>query len=339
MKVSQLRSKMSDQLLERRKESFDTNEGGLKFGSIIKGEGIQEWWCKEGEHLIDILPYIAGANNPEKKIKKGDVSDHATYYVHKNVGANDAMYVCPLTNFGNPCPICEHSKQLREDGAEDDVWKALKPKRMTVYNVIVYDDAKEENKGVQIWVVAHWNMERHLNILSQKPRGGGKVLFSHPDQGKSISFKRTGSGKDNTQYLGHNFQDREVDGVPYVIPDELLDSTYCLEEVVYVADYDEINSAFYGSKIRQTVKDVEPVVQQTGIGRAIRKPPVVEPEKEQPQEIPECFGLEIDKLSECSNCDVYNDCMVATEEQNEDLQPPQPEKPKQTARSRLNRSR
>jgi hypothetical protein len=335
MKVSQLRSKMSEQLLERRKESYATNEGGLKFGSIIGAEGVSEWWCKEGEHLIDILPYIAGANNPEKKIKQGDVSDHATYYVHKNVGANDGMFVCPLANFGKPCPICEYSKELREEGAEDDVWKALKPKRMTVYNVVVYDDAKEEAKGVQIWVVAHWNMERHLNVLAQKPRGGGKVLFSHPDQGKSISFKRAGSGKDNTQYLGHNFQEREVDGVPYAIPDELLDATYCLEEIVHVADFDEISAAFFGSKGNKGVKPVEEdeevvaeIVEIKTRGR-VAKP---KPEK------PECFGIEIDQIDDCSNCDLYDDCMVENEKEQPAPEPePEPEKPKTTLRGRLNR--
>jgi hypothetical protein len=248
-----------------------------------------------------------------------------------------------LANFGKPCPICEHSKELREEGAEDDVWKALKPKRMTVYNVVVYDDAKEEAKGVQIWVVAHWNMERHLNVLAQKPRGGGKVLFSHPDQGKSISFKRAGSGKDNTQYLGHNFQEREVDGVAYVIPDELLDATYCLEEIVHVADYDEINAAYYGSKAtkqtEETVAKDQPVERKSRL-RGSAPPP--EPETTN-QDIPECFGVEIDQISDCQNCDIYDDCMVEFENKNEPEKeptpPPEPEKPKTTLRGRLNRGK
>lgn len=337
MKASQLRSKMSEQLLERRKESYATNEGGLKFGSIIKdGVDVSEWWCKEGEHLIDILPYIAGANNPEKKIKKGEVSDHATYYVHKNVGANDAMFVCPLANFGKTCPICEHSKELKEEGVEDIVWQKLKPKRMTVYNVIVYDDAKEENKGVQVWIVAHWNMERHLNVLAQKPRGGGKVLFSHPDLGKSISFKRVGSGKDNTQYLGHNFQEREVDGVAYTIPDELLDATYCLEEIVHVAEYDEINSAYYGSKANKAEKEEEIDIPQETVKPRLRggKPvPVPTPE---PEKAPVCFGIEIDQIEDCGNCGLYDECMV--ENENNNIPPePEPEKPKPSLRGRLNR--
>ena len=334
MKVSQLRGKMSEQLLERRKESFSTNEGGRKFGSIIKSElDIKEWWCKEGEHLIDILPYIAGDGNPERKIKKGEISDHATYYVHKNVGAGDAMLVCPLTNFGKPCPICEHAKELREEGAEESVWKAIKAKRMTVYNVVVYDDDKEEKKGVQIWAVAHWNMERHLNILAQKPRGGGKILFSHPDQGKSVSFKRTGSQKDNTQYLGHKFDDRE-----YAIPDEILDSTYCLEEIVHIPDYDEIAAAFFGPKgVKQQVVEEEEE-EEVAEEKPKRSKSLRGAKKAQ---LPECFGLEIDQIDDCSNCDIYDDCMVEAEkaETGQEIEPePEPTPPpKQSLRGRLNR--
>lgn len=340
MKASELRSNLSNELLERRNESYATNEGGLKFGSIINDElGIKEWWCKEGEHLIDIIPYIAGEGNPAK-VKPGKWSDHATYYVHKNVGANDGMYICPLANFGKPCPICDHSKQLREEGVEDDVWKALKPKRMTIYNVVVYDDIKEEEKGVQIWVVAHWNMERHLNVLAQKPRGGGKVLFSHPDQGKSISFKRVGSGKDNTQYLGHNFQDREIDGQPYAIYDDILNSAYCLEEIVNTADYDEISSAYYG---RSAAKSQQEEITGTGSpapqGRLRGHVETKVAEKE--PEIPKCFGLEIDKIQSCNNCNIYDDCMVENEK-NRDVKEPEPEpvqqpKTRTTLRNRLNK--
>lgn len=335
MKASQLRSKMSEQLLERRKESYNTNEGGLKFGSIIKSDlDVQEWWCKEGEHLIDIIPYIAGDNNPERKIKKGEISDHATYYVHKNVGANDAMLVCPAANFGRPCPICEHSKELREEGVEDEVWKAVRPKRMTVYNIVVYDDDKEEKKGVQIWVVAHWNMERHLNVLAQKPRDGGKILFSHPDLGKSIAFKRTGSQKDNTQYLGHKFDDR-----PEPIADEILDSAYCLEEIVHIPEYDEIAAAYYGSKVAKTPvtappvveEEEEPVVEEKPRRGRLRPKPVVK------AELPECFGLEIDRIDECQECNEYDDCMKKAEELEQEQVPEPTPPPKSTLRSRLNR--
>lgn len=330
-----MRAKMSDQLLERRKESLDTNEGGLKFGSIIKEElGIKEWWAKEGTHTIDILPYVAGKGNPERKIKEGDISDHATFYVHKNVGANDAAVICPAANYNKPCPICEYAKELREQGRDDEA-KALRSKRVTLYNIICYDDNKEEDKGVQIWPIAHWNMERHLNVIAQKPRSGGKVLFSHPDDGKSVVFERKGTTKDNTQYLGHRFEERD-----YVIPDELLDQTYCLEEIVNILTYDEISEVFFGNKGKKVSEAVEEITEEKPrlrnrkpMAKAPEPEPEPEPEDDDP-DVPECFGLETDKLDECSDCKFIDEC-TAQYEINENEKEPEPEPEKPTVRKRF----
>ena len=83
--------------------------------------------------------------------------------------------------------------------------------------------------------------------ISKRPSRQGKeertVNFAHPVNGKSIVFTREKpkSEDDFDKYIGHAFDDRE-----YEIDDELLDAAYQLDEIVYLASYDEIKKEFFG---------------------------------------------------------------------------------------------
>jgi len=338
-----------DGLRKRTEESYkarDTFRRGI-FKEQLPDD-IVFWSCKEGEHLIDIIPYLAGPNDPITK--EGEPTYVLDIKVHQNVGPSEGVdFVCLAENFGRPCPICEHRKQLRSEGAEDELWKALYPKRRCIYNIICYDSAEEEEKGIQVWEVAWWFTERLFVELAKGPtvgrhrRGGddlGFIPFADPDEGRSIAFTRQGSGAQNTSYLGHRFVERD-----YIIEDEILEKAWVLDELIYVPTYDEVYDAYWGG---ESFKEAEPEVEnekedeipESRPSHRLRGRLVQNKEKEEEKEeekieddIPEpsvevsksddevpesdgnkCpgrgrFGIDTDMLDACEQCTVWEACV------------------------------
>jgi len=219
--------------------------------SVIKRDslpaGISTWRCKEGDHLLDILPFYAGPDFPidhetdKVSVDEGDPAYVLDIMVHNNVGPMKTPYVCPWENFKLPCPICEFMKATR---LEVDDWKLVKPSRKTFYLIWCHDTKEEQNKGIQLWEISHFSMEEKLSVIASLPKGGGAIEFAHPDEGMSVAFLRKGAGAKNTQYLGHRFVPREIK-----IPEKLLDMTFPVDSVIKMhPTYEEIETAFKGQK-------------------------------------------------------------------------------------------
>lgn len=342
-KMSERRKEAGDQLLKRTQESYDTRESSGKVQTIFKPElNIPSWYSGEGEHLLDIIPYIATKNYPDPRVKAGDIVYHLVAFVHYEVGAGDLAVICPMRTYHNQrkCPICEKQKELRNQGLEwdhPDV-KALEPKKRAIYNLVCYDTEKEEDKGVQVWDSAFWNFERHVVELAQKPRGGGFIAFSDPDAGKSVWFKRKGKKAKDTEYLGHKFEDRG-----YAIPDEILDSTFTLEDIIEVLDYDEIAELIKvkgeeaptagrqrGTRQQPSPEEAPPPEETAGRSRLRqRSKPPEEAQPQQEPDVPESvegditgkcpakggtFGEDFDKLDFCNKCPDWDNCSARAQQ-------------------------
>ncbi len=300
-KKGSMRDKLKGKLKDRTKESHNTRDsgGGMKnYFNADKMTEVSTWWAGKGDHIIDIIPYFAGENDPRND--EGEPAYILDIDVHRFVGPMDEMVVC-LEQFNTPCPICEESRRLNREGYDyKEHIKPLKPGRRAMYNVIVRDGGEGEKKGVQIFEIAHWFMEKHLAKIAKDPRGGGFTIFSDPDDGKSISFERTGTGAESTGYSGHRFVDR-----PEVITDEELEAALCLDELVEIKTYEEVYEIFFGKK---ATSEDEPEEEE-----------VDEPEEEEVDE-PEDEGDEPDE---------------GDEDEPEDEPEPEPEekkKPKRGAR-------
>lgn len=227
------------------------NEYG-KFGrfySAQKKEGggdgapLKIWKCKEGEHILDIIPFLAGPNHHQ--VREGEPTYLLDIWIHQKVGMDENDVVCLARNYNEACPICEYinAQRLNKDLDEDSekALTALNPKRRCLYNVVCYDSTREESRGVQLWEVAHFLFEKKILSVARNPRGGGFVPFSSPDNGRSIYFEREGSGITNTQYLGHKFIERQSE-----ITDALLEEAYVLDGLVIRLSYDQIKEALLG---------------------------------------------------------------------------------------------
>jgi len=233
------RKAMKAALLKRTAESDRTKNDSGKFGNIfIDDLDVDFWKCKEGEHLIDIIPYEVGKNHPT--VAEGESDYKLDIWVHYKVGPNEDAVICMARTKNGRCPICEHQNKMRKDESyTDDDIKKLNPKRRCIYNILCYDSTKEEQAGVMLWDASHFSVESNILAIARRPRGGGLISFSDPDEGKSILFTREGSGALNTKYVGFRLEEREVE-----VSDAALDEALTLDEVVIWPDYDEVKEKF-----------------------------------------------------------------------------------------------
>lgn len=225
-------------MINRTEESKKRQAGGKFADYLVPDFTGKKWSAKEGDHLVDIIPYITGENDP--KLGPDQRAYMIDIWVHQKVGTNEDSVLCPASNYrGKKCPICEFvaKMQLSKQFDDDDI-KAFKPKRRVLYNVICYDTPEEEQKGVQVWEASYHLTENEILPLARSRRGGAPVPFADPDEGKSISFYREGTGA-ATRYKGYQFVDREE-----LISDEDLEAAYCLDELLDIKEYDEIAEMF-----------------------------------------------------------------------------------------------
>jgi hypothetical protein len=259
------RRQMKEDLLKATQDAPTMGRGN--FGKSFFKDGLDEkgvlfWQCGAADHLIDIIPYIAGPNNPN--FKEGKYAYFCIIFVHRNVGPTKDSYVCPAFTYKKPCPICEEWQEAKDLGDEARS-KALKPQQMVIYNIICYDNDKEVQKGVQVWPVAWWNFQRFVDVLAKRSRTGGLIPYSDPDSGKSIAFTRQGNKKENTVYLGHRFEDRD-----YTINDEQLADAWPLDELFEIPTYDQLYEAFYGEP-KPAEQAPPPPAQGAPVARAGRR--------------------------------------------------------------------
>jgi len=280
--------KMKQDLLKRTQESTERQkEGGSTRGSIFIKEKVANlpfYEAKKGEHIIDIVPFIAGRLHPRDA--EGEWSYVVDLWVHYNVGPENMPIVCPKRNFDKRCPICEHMQKTRLEKAD---WDAIRPKRRTVYLVWPHDEeGKLEKIGVHIWDVSHYFFENHIDELAKKPRGGGFVIFHHPskEEGKQIRFivksegsftTKDGQKVESKAFSGHQFLDRDAD-----LPDKIMDQAMKihLDELINMRiNYDDINKIFMGDEEEDEPADETPSEEPA------EDEPTEEPE-EQPEEEP-----------------------------------------------------
>lgn len=302
------RQAMKQELLSRVKEAYEKKDSYGRFGSYIKEEYQDRLWkCNEGEHVIDIIPYIAGPNHPT--LKEGEVGFLLDFYVHSGIGPNEDRFVCLSRTYNKPCPICEDQRKKRREGTlSDEELAKLNPQRRTLYNIIVWDNDKEIEKGVQLWDVSQRYMDRELAIRSRNSRTGEFINYAHPDKdiGKSIYFVRKGMGQYNTEFLGHSFVDREES-----ISDEHLAQALPLDQVIHIPTYEEVYRAHFGEE------PPSEKIEKSDIGKTPKLTNRLKPELEIEKKIEVgrgicpaggTMGVDIDSLPECKDCDVWDEC-------------------------------
>jgi hypothetical protein len=321
---------------QRVQHSYEHREDTGQFHSYFKPEVLEHLWdCKAQPHELDIIPYRVGKEDPRIKdgiLREGDWHYYLDLWVHRDVGVNRDWYVCLARNYGKPCPICEEKERIRRtDDYDEDLVRSLSPKRRAIYNVIVYDDDKETAKGIQIFEVAHWFMERNIVAIANAPSGrhggniGGFIPFADPDEGKSIAFEKKSVGKDKVDFIAHRFIDRT-----YTIPDEYLEKAFCLDQCIEIPTYEELSKALFqesqkpitnGTTTATNIKNINISSPRTTLNRPtqVRNDTNFESASGDPRTITmKCpsggtFGQDCELMANCATCTIWKDCAQEAE--------------------------
>lgn len=313
-----------DDVLQKQVEnSYNNKDSFGMFKSIFKpNQTFQQWKVGEGQHWFDIILYRVGKNNPIKinGLKEGQVTYFLELYVHEQVGPSRDSYICLAKCFGSPCPICEYQEKLRKAGNYDkEEFKRLYPKRKALYNVHVLDTEEEIKKGVQVYYASFFNSERIYASLAKTrktPDGhsyGSYIPFPSIKNGKTISFERQGTGKDNTQFLGHKFEDRD-----YVINPKLIEQAYTLDELIHIPTYEEVRNAFFG--VVQDDEDCDEIDDSPFVEDIVDESAVdydnddLAKEDDNLCKVGGVFGEDTGMLEGCVHCNILEKCEAVFDE-------------------------
>lgn len=234
-------------LMKQVDKSIKKHDQRRKGFSIIDDDSITIWRPKYGTHIIDLIPYLAGKEDPQNSENTPVYT--FTYYVHRFVGPANADVICLEQMGKGTCAICEHRNRLREEGKSDEIWKKLFPKERNLYNVVCYN-LNEEAKGIQIWDESEFYSQRNISPLArEKGRGGAKdkkINFVDPDNGKSIEFEIQApvSKDDYKKYIGFKFRKR--DG--YTLKDSILDDANTLDELIEYPSEEMVEEIYWGEE-------------------------------------------------------------------------------------------
>lgn len=117
------------------------------------------WQPKGKNHAIDIIPWVIGEKYPDKKV--------LYHYVLK----------------------IEADKKT----GKTNLWKfSLTYNKNTIkrfiFLILCHDTPKELSKGLQVWDTFEEGFYKKLHKRARVLNTGGFILFSHPNEGKRISF-------------------------------------------------------------------------------------------------------------------------------------------------------
>jgi len=228
-KVSKFRS--TEGYHEELKNRTDETVGGNYTNIFVKDTDLIFWKDKEGDHALDVIPWISSENNPN--YKAGVPVYKVEIWVHKRVGPEKGDYIC-LRNYGEDCPLCDaKAEEMAKENPRKKVVEALKGSQRCLYNVVVYTDNQEQN-GVQIWEASSYLAEGPFKDTAKNKRTGERIPYSDPDRGKTITFTIAGKNK-NKKLAGIVFEDR-----PEPISDEILDMAYTIEDYLIKPEVEDL---------------------------------------------------------------------------------------------------
>lgn len=327
---------MARDIAKRRAQESSHGGGGAR---INLPDGVS-FFKNDGKTVeLDFIPYtINNALNPDVRagrVQVGYMADALMYKQHVDIGASQEKYICPTT-FGKPCPICEAYAEAKKKGTMDkDELKALRPKERMLYNVI---DAKDKSGAVQIWDVSYHLFTKQLEHEQEEHEEYYSYWFPEAGYTLRIRFEKKSIDRGEPFY--------EADRIDFTernpLTDDDLKQAVDLDACLQVLSYEKLEAIFLGVenepearpevaepiKVERTARattiptQTEPPARSTR-GRVTEdtihdKAPDAPAERERAGRHPidpaqDCpgggeFGVDIDKLDHCYECDKWDAC-------------------------------
>lgn len=240
------------------KEIDEIGTYGKGFKTVIK-DGVKEWKIPVADNCIRNLPPLENGTFYGLKI-----------FVHYNVGVNKEQFLCLAQNFDNEtCPVCEHQKQIRNEGASDKEITALYPSKKYLFNII---DMNKKEEGVQLFNCPKTIAENMLSI-SKEEDTNEPIDISDAEAGYNFYFTRTGVGMIDTKYSGFRIARK-----PTMLENpDWLDEIKPLEDALVIPSPEEMEEAVgtgtpppeVATPAKGTVEDTETFSRRGGRSSAI----------------------------------------------------------------------
>lgn len=233
---------------------------------------------KAGKMLLDVLAYRVGAGNPAAE--KGWLWAERTFFVHRNIGPDNAAFLCPAKTLKKPCPVCEHRKSL--DPEEDEkLIKELAPKERQLWNVI---DLKNPDDGVQLLDISYHLFGRMVEKeIENSEEEDEWDMFATYDKGLTLRVnwvEESFGGRSYFEAGSVNFRPRrdEYD------KDEWLEQVFCLDELLVETPYKELKAALLQTDTDEEDEEEEDEKPRRGKKKAAKKSSRKKPEPEEEED-------------------------------------------------------
>ena len=223
------------------RERAEKAGSGSRAGYLKLPSGVKLFKPKAGIVLLDIMPFRAGLHNPFAD--EGMKYYERTFFVHRNIGPNEEMVLCPRKTSGGRCPVCERKAVLarKDDDDAEALAKELEPKQRQLFNLI---NRKEPDAGIQIWDISYHlfgeELDKSIRASDEEDRWDA---FFHLKDGFTLKVSM-----EDDSYSGHafvragriDFKKRE----PY--ESDMLDQAHCLDELLTELSYEKLKKLYLG---------------------------------------------------------------------------------------------
>lgn len=196
---------------------------------------------EEGTRRIDIMPYeVTVDHNPYAD--KGELHFERTFYVHRDIGSDKKIVVCPNKTWGKKCPVCEFRETLRDDPEMEDFAKTLWPRERQLWNVW---DLDAPDKGVQIWDVS---FRLFGELLDQRvnDRDDDEPFHLFADLEEGLSLKLGCKEKNAGTFSFHEVKTIDFKKRKEQYGEEGLEKSHNLDEVLKEIPYNELKRMLHG---------------------------------------------------------------------------------------------
>lgn len=174
------------------------NQSGGSYDPTFKQEA-KFFKPHAGDNRIRILPAL-GTDNEHWGVN---------VFMHSNVGAENARYICPYQHGGKQCAVCDEVARMRarakvmtDKGKKelgkrigDAAYEISARKRVAVWLI----DRADEKAGVLLWAMP-WKTDRDFAKKCKDRESGQYVPIDHPTKGRDIFFEKHGELR-GTEYL------------------------------------------------------------------------------------------------------------------------------------------
>ena len=230
----------------------------------------------EGENLIRILP------------PTWDDPEHYGFdiFVHYNIGADNAAYLCPLKNKGEPCPICE-ARETAEAEGDTEYAKKLRPTKRVLFYLV---DRDKEEEGLKAWA-APWTIDKDIAIQATDSRNREFFPVDDPEEGFDVSITRDGQGTNTKYSVAIARRESEIE-----LTDEIMDvlEDMPVPDMLIYFEYDHIEQIFSGGHVQQ--EDDEEEDDEKPSRKSSRKSSKAKPKTPTYEEVQELVGEELDDI-------------------------------------------